>query len=80
MALSRSADRGIAGHKGNIIKIKGKQNGLATHFSSGHRCLAPGMARADHYDVVDLGYKEVARVPDFYRAGDDRVIYAKYFR
>jgi len=29
---------------------------------------------------VDLGYKEVARVPDFYRAGDDRVIYAKYFR
>lgn len=29
---------------------------------------------------IDLGYKEVARVPDFYRAGDDRVIYAKYFR
>lgn len=29
---------------------------------------------------VDIGYKEVARVPDFYRAGDDRVIYAKYFR
>lgn len=29
---------------------------------------------------IDLGYKEVARVPDFYKAGDDRVIYAKYFR
>ena len=29
---------------------------------------------------LDLGYKEVARVPDFDRAGDDRVIYAKYFR
>lgn len=29
---------------------------------------------------IDLGYKEVARVPDFYRAGDDRIIYAKYFR
>jgi ribosomal protein S18 acetylase RimI-like enzyme len=29
---------------------------------------------------TDLGYQEVARVPDFYRAGDDRVIYAKYFR
>jgi GNAT superfamily N-acetyltransferase len=28
---------------------------------------------------IDLGYREVARVPDFYRAGDDRVIYAKYF-
>jgi len=29
---------------------------------------------------IDLGYREVARIPDFYRAGDDRVIYAKYFR
>lgn len=29
---------------------------------------------------IDLRYKEVARIPDFYRAGDDRVIYAKYFR
>lgn len=29
---------------------------------------------------IDLEYKEVARVPDYYRAGDDRVIYAKYFR
>jgi GNAT superfamily N-acetyltransferase len=29
---------------------------------------------------IDLAYQEVARVPDFYRAGDDRVIYAKYFR
>jgi len=29
---------------------------------------------------IGLGYKEVARVPDFYRAGDDRVIFAKYFR
>lgn len=29
---------------------------------------------------LDFGYKEVARVPDFYRAGDDRVIYAKYLR
>ena len=28
---------------------------------------------------IDLDYREVARVPDFYRAGDDRVIYAKYF-
>jgi len=29
---------------------------------------------------IDFDYKEVARVPDYYRAGDDRVIYAKYFR
>lgn len=26
-----------------------------------------------------LGYTEVARVPDFYRPGDDRVIFGKYF-
>ena len=29
---------------------------------------------------IDLKFKEIARIPDFYRAGDDRVIYAKYFR
>jgi len=28
---------------------------------------------------VKKGYREVARVPDFYEAGDDRVIYAKTF-
>ncbi len=29
---------------------------------------------------INLAYREVARVPDFYKAGDDRVIYTKYFR
>jgi ribosomal protein S18 acetylase RimI-like enzyme len=29
---------------------------------------------------IGLEYQEVARVPDFYRVGDDRIIYAKYFR
>jgi GNAT superfamily N-acetyltransferase len=29
---------------------------------------------------IGLGYKEVARIPDFYKPGDDRVIYTKYFR
>jgi GNAT superfamily N-acetyltransferase len=29
---------------------------------------------------INLDYKEVARVPDFYKPGDDRIIYAKYFR
>ncbi|MEN6559245.1 MAG: GNAT family N-acetyltransferase [Acidobacteriota bacterium] len=29
---------------------------------------------------IGLGYREVARVPDYYRPGDDRVIYAKYLR
>jgi ribosomal protein S18 acetylase RimI-like enzyme len=29
---------------------------------------------------IGLSYREVARIPDFYRPGDDRVIYAKYFR
>ncbi len=29
---------------------------------------------------INLEYKEVARVPDYYKPGDDRVIYAKYFR
>jgi GNAT superfamily N-acetyltransferase len=29
---------------------------------------------------INLDYKEVARIPGYYRPGDDRVIYAKYFR
>ncbi len=29
---------------------------------------------------VNLGYKEVARIPDYYKPGDDRVIYAKSIR
>ncbi len=29
---------------------------------------------------LNLDYREVARIPDFYKPGDDRVIYAKYFR
>ncbi len=28
---------------------------------------------------LGLGYTEAARIADFYRPGDDRVIYAKYF-
>ena len=29
---------------------------------------------------INLGYKEVARIPDYYKPGDDRVIYAKSVR
>jgi len=29
---------------------------------------------------INLDYKEVARIPDYYKDGDDRVIYAKSFR
>jgi GNAT superfamily N-acetyltransferase len=29
---------------------------------------------------INLDYREVARVPEFYRPGDDRIIYAKYLR
>jgi ribosomal protein S18 acetylase RimI-like enzyme len=28
---------------------------------------------------LKLGYKEAARIPSFYRPGDDRIIYVKYF-
>ena len=29
---------------------------------------------------INLDYQEVARIPGYYKPGDDRVIYAKYFR
>jgi GNAT superfamily N-acetyltransferase len=28
---------------------------------------------------LHLGYKEISRIPDFYKPGDDRVTYVKYF-
>jgi ribosomal protein S18 acetylase RimI-like enzyme len=28
---------------------------------------------------LGLGYREVSRIPDFYKPGDDRVTYARYF-
>jgi ribosomal protein S18 acetylase RimI-like enzyme len=28
---------------------------------------------------LDLDYKEVSRIPDFYKVGDDRITYVKYF-
>jgi ribosomal protein S18 acetylase RimI-like enzyme len=28
---------------------------------------------------LGLGYKEVARIPDYYKPGDDRVIYTKHY-
>lgn len=28
----------------------------------------------------NLGYREVSRIPDFYRLGDDKITYAKYLR
>lgn len=29
---------------------------------------------------LSLNYKEVSRIPDFYKPGDDKITYAKYFR
>jgi len=28
---------------------------------------------------LGLGYKEISRIPDFYKVGDDRVTYVRYF-
>jgi len=28
---------------------------------------------------LDLGYKEISRIPDFYKVGDGRITYVKYF-
>lgn len=28
---------------------------------------------------LNLGYKEISRIPDFYKVGDDRITYIKYF-
>ena len=54
----------------------GKRNGRVIIIETSSQPKYHGTRRF----YIDLDYKEVARVPDFYRAGDDRVIYAKYLR
>lgn len=39
----------------------------------------PKYARTRRF-YANLGYKEVSRIPDFYKPGDDKITYAKYFR
>jgi len=39
----------------------------------------PGYERTRRF-YINLDYREVSRVPDFYKPGDDRITYAKYLR
>ena len=52
VALGRPADRGVAGHLGNSGEAGAQQRGASSHARGGQGRLAPGMAGADHQDVV----------------------------
>lgn len=48
----------------------------------GGRLIVIETSSTPHYEptrqfYLGLGYRETARIPDFYQSGDDRVIYAK---
>ena len=48
----------------------------------GGRLIVIETSSTPHYEptrkfYLGLGYRETARIPDFYQSGDDRVIYTK---
>ena len=54
MSLARSADRGVAGHHADAVKIQRQQQGIQPHTRSGERRLYAGVACADHDNVKRL--------------------------
>jgi hypothetical protein len=52
MALPNPADRGIAGHLARILTPKGNETDAGPASGRHSRSFAPGMAGADHQDVV----------------------------
>jgi hypothetical protein len=55
MAFGQAADGGIAGHLGNRFQMDGHQAGLEPHATHGSGSLAPGVACADHDDIIIWG-------------------------
>ena len=63
--LGKAADRGVAGHERDAVQVHGQHQRGAAHAGGGKRSFAPGMAGADHDDVVFLlkghSYKRLKR-------------------
>ena len=55
MALCGPADRGIAGHHGNGIELDAHSERPHAKTRAGKRRFAPGMAKADHDDIIFAG-------------------------
>ena len=54
LSLGEAPDGRVARHEGEGIEIDVEQECVAPHARGGQRCLAPGMAGADHDDVITL--------------------------
>jgi hypothetical protein len=54
VALGRSADRGVAGHEGDVLQVHAEQECLAANAGGCQRCLAAGVSGSDHDDIVHL--------------------------
>ena len=50
--LGQAADGRVAGHERDAVEVHGEHERGAAHARGSQRGLAPGMARADHDDVV----------------------------
>ena len=54
LPLGHAADRRAAGHGSQFVQVDGQQQGPAAHARRRQGCLAPGMPRTHHDDVVCL--------------------------
>jgi hypothetical protein len=52
LSLGQATDGRVAGHLGNRIEIRGKQQGAQTDPCSSQRRFAPGVPRPDHDHIV----------------------------
>ena len=52
MALGHAADSGVAAHLRDEVQVHGDEGGLEAHARRSHGCLASGVSRAHHGDVV----------------------------
>ena len=55
VSLGDASDGGVAAHLGDQVEVEGEERGAQAHARGGHRCLAAGVARANHNDIELFG-------------------------
>jgi hypothetical protein len=56
VSLANTANRWITGHLSNVIKIQCEHESFTSHASRSETRLNAGMARANHYYIIDIGF------------------------
>jgi hypothetical protein len=54
VSFTYSADRRIAGHLADVIKIECQHESLASHAGRSETSFNASVTSPDHYDVIDI--------------------------